>query len=105
MAKALARALNYLYIDSGAMYRAVTFYFLEEGVRVDHPEAVTAALTRIEIGFERRDGQTFTLLNGRNVEAEIRRMRVSEQVSQVAAGDGRSATGIGAAKGYRHEWT
>ncbi|MDE6316973.1 MAG: (d)CMP kinase [Muribaculaceae bacterium] len=88
MAKELARQIGYRYIDSGAMYRAVTLYALEHGMigadgRVD-AEALTAALDNIDIDFKpSADGQ-HTLLNGRDVEKEIRSLRVSSSVSPVA---------------------
>ncbi|OKY84778.1 MAG: cytidylate kinase [Bacteroidales bacterium 52_46] len=88
MAKELARRIGYRYIDSGAMYRAVTLYALEHGMiladgSVD-TAALTAALDDIHIDFlPCADGQ-HTLLNGRDVEKEIRSLRVSSSVSPVA---------------------
>jgi cytidylate kinase len=85
LAKALAKALHYAYLDSGAMYRAVTLYFLQQAVNYDDPDAVAEALKHIEIHFERIEGQNRTFLNGRDVERDIREMRVSEHVSPVSA--------------------
>ncbi|MBK8556491.1 MAG: (d)CMP kinase [Lewinellaceae bacterium] len=85
LAKALAKALHYAYGDSGAMYRAVTLYFLDQAVDYNVPEAVEAALEQIEIHFERVEGQNHTFLNGEDVERSIREMRVSELVSPVSA--------------------
>lgn len=85
LAKALAKKLDYLYGDSGAMYRAVTLYFLENLVNYHEPAEVEAALTHIQIHFERLNGENTTFLNGQNVEKEIRSMRVSEHVSPVSA--------------------
>lgn len=88
MAKELAGRIGYRYIDSGAMYRAVTLYALEHGMiladgSVD-TAALTAALDDIHIDFMPcADGQ-HTLLNGRDVEKEIRSLRVSSSVSPVA---------------------
>lgn len=86
-AKALAANLNYHYIDSGAMYRAVTLYFLENHVAITNPKEVDNALNKISIEFKynekTRSSEIF--LNGLNVEAEIREMRISEKVSQVSA--------------------
>lgn len=84
LAKALAKELHYAYLDSGAMYRAVTLYFLEQNIDYNDPEKVAAALQEIEIHFERIEGQNCTFLNGRNVERDIREMRVSEHVSPVS---------------------
>lgn len=85
MAKALAKALHYAYLDTGAMYRAVTLYFLENGVDYSDPVAVENALQLIGIHFERVDGQNHTFLNNEDVERQIREMRVSELVSPVSA--------------------
>lgn len=89
MAKTLARAIGYAYIDTGAMYRAVTLYALEHdmfsGDSVDLA-ALEAALPQVKITFKAgADGRNETYLNGRNVEAEIRSMRVSDKVSIIAA--------------------
>lgn len=85
LAKAMADKLNYLYVDSGAMYRAVTLYFLENDIDLNKEEGVQSALEQIEIRFARETSGISTLLNGENVEAEIRKMRVSAKVSPVAA--------------------
>lgn len=84
LAKAMAQRLNYLYGDSGAMYRAVTLFFLNHMVNYYDEEAVAEALAHIHIHFERIDGQNTTFLNGVNVERDIRSMRVSEHVSPVS---------------------
>ena len=85
LAKALAKTLHYAYLDSGAMYRAVTLYFLKQNIDYNNPEAVAEALQQIEIHFERVDGQNRTFLNGQDVENEIREMYVSAHVSPVSA--------------------
>ncbi len=90
MAKALARHIGYIYIDSGAMYRAVTLYCLDHGL-IDGDTVNTTALlplmNDIQIDFrpDARSGKTHTFLNGRDVEQEIRSMRVSDKVSPVSA--------------------
>jgi cytidylate kinase len=89
MAKALAKALNYAYVDTGAMYRAVTLYCLDNGLfdgeTVDEP-ALQQHLDDIHITFRPNDaGRSDTYLNGVNVEQEIRSMRVSDKVSIIAA--------------------
>jgi cytidylate kinase len=84
-AKEVAAILGYRYIDSGAMYRAVTFYFLEHHVSLTNPKEITKALEQIHITFKvNQKNGTDTFLNGLNVEKEIRKMRVSEMVSQVS---------------------
>lgn len=84
LAKGMAKALHYAYLDSGAMYRAVTLFFLDNSVDYSAPEAVEEALKHISIHFERVDGQNHTFLNGQDVERAIREMRVSDHVSPVS---------------------
>lgn len=84
-AKEVAAILGYRYIDSGAMYRAVTFYFQEHHIALTNPREVAKALEQIHISFKvNPKNGTDTFLNGLNVEKEIRKMRVSEMVSQVS---------------------
>ncbi|GAA4788914.1 (d)CMP kinase [Olivibacter ginsenosidimutans] len=85
VAKALANQLHYVYVDSGAMYRAVTLYFLRNGIRLDDEQAVNEALKHIYIDFHKEQGSTRVLLNDEDVSEEIRQMPVSEQVSAVSA--------------------
>ncbi len=90
MARRLAAEIGYRYIDSGAMYRAVTLYALDHGM-IDaqgqpQTDAIIAALPNIDIDFKvLPDGSQRTMLNSVDVEDEIRRLRVSEAVSPVAA--------------------
>lgn len=90
MARRLASAVGYRYIDSGAMYRAVALYALENGLvdaagNVD-TSGLVAKLPDIRIDFvPQPDGLQHTMLNGRDVESEIRQLRVSNVVSPVAA--------------------
>lgn len=85
-AKAIAATLNYSYIDTGAMYRAVTHYFIENFVSFDNPKAVLQALEQIHIDFiyNPKKGFSETFLNGLNVEEKIREMEVSDLVSEVS---------------------
>jgi CMP/dCMP kinase len=84
-AKEVARELNYRYIDSGAMYRAVTLYFLDHLVAITNPKEVDKALQAIQLSFRvNSKGESEIFLNGINVEKGIRKMRVSENVSQVS---------------------
>ncbi len=85
LAKALAKKLHFVYIDSGAMYRAVTIYFIRHQVDMDNPQAVSEALKNIHLNFHSRDYKTHITLNDEEVSAEIREMKVSEQVSAVSA--------------------
>jgi CMP/dCMP kinase len=84
-AKAVAAVLGYRYIDTGAMYRAVTHYFLEHHVSLTNPKEVSKALDQIHITFKvTSKNVSETFLNGLNVEKVIRSMHVSEHVSQVS---------------------
>jgi cytidylate kinase len=87
LAKQLARELGYVYIDSGAMYRAITLYFLRNHVDWTKPKAVEEALKNINIEFvfNPKSNQSETFLNGENVEYVIRDLVVAEKVSEVAA--------------------
>lgn len=86
-AKAVASALGYAYIDSGAMYRAVTLYFDQNYINLTNQKAIVNALENIHITFEFNSklGASETFLNGLNVEEEIRSMYISERVSAVSA--------------------
>lgn len=81
----MAKKLGYVYVDSGAMYRAVTLYFQRNNVDIKDEEAVILALEGIDIQFKNIDGKNTTFLNEENVELEIRSMEVSSFVSPVAA--------------------
>ncbi|MEJ2879736.1 (d)CMP kinase [Pedobacter sp. GR22-6] len=85
LAKALAKKLGFIYIDSGAMYRAVTLYFIRNHTDIGSDEAVKDALQHIELNFHARDYQSHITLNGEEVSEEIRQMPVSENVSEVSA--------------------
>ena len=91
MAKALARRIGYVYVDTGAMYRAVTLYALRHGMidaegRVDE-QTLEASMDQVKVSFtlnaETRIPET--CLNGENVEHDIRGMEVSAHVSAIAA--------------------
>jgi cytidylate kinase len=85
-AKVVAKIIGYRYIDSGAMYRAVTIYFLDQHIALTNPKEIVNALQKIRITFQiNGNGVTETFLNGLNVEKKIRKMRISENVSQVSA--------------------
>ncbi len=85
LARDLASALGFAYVDSGAMYRAVTLYFLDHGIPLHEQVAIENALDRIRIEFKNLNGENHTFLNGVDVEESIRDMRVSAAVSPVAA--------------------
>lgn len=86
LARQLAARIGYRYIDSGAMYRAITLYMIRENVRLDDHSAVAAALEDIHLGFEMNaGGESEIHLNDENVSRQIREMLVAEKVSEVAA--------------------
>jgi cytidylate kinase len=88
LAKALAAELNYIYIDSGAMYRAVALYLMRH--QMGYMEGITSAeqiesvLPSILIEFKRTNSGVCTFLNGENVEYDIRQMAVANKVSRVS---------------------
>ncbi|MNK04770.1 Cytidylate kinase [compost metagenome] len=85
LAKALAKKLGFIYIDSGAMYRAITLYFLRNNVDLENHDAIIDALQHIELNFHAKDYESHITLNGEEVSDEIRLMPVSEAVSPVSA--------------------
>ncbi len=88
LAKQLAKLLNYHYVDTGAMYRAVTLYMIQNQIDAHHPQMVAEALQNIKIEFDfNEETQTqITLLNGENIENTIRiNPRVASLVSDVSA--------------------
>ena len=90
LAKALATHLNYVYVDSGAMYRAVTLHLMNKGILKDGhfiKQQVIDELEEIEISFQfnSEQGKSETLLNGVNVEKDIRTLAISRQVSPISA--------------------
>ena len=85
LAKALAKKLGFIYVDSGAMYRAVTLYFLRNNIDITDDANVVDALQHIELNFHSRDYESHITLNGEEVSDEIRLMPVSENVSEVSA--------------------
>lgn len=92
MAKQLAKDIGYVYVDTGAMYRAVTLYAMRNGMYPDAgiqeeelKAAVEAGKIQISFKFNAETGRPDTYLNGEKVEDEIRQMEVSNRVSPVAA--------------------
>lgn len=85
-AKAIAAALGYAFIDTGAMYRAVTLYALENQI-IDSPERLVDSLSKIgiEFRFDKSLGRSKIYLNGRDIDSLIRQPLVSDNVSRVSA--------------------
>ena len=84
LARALAKRLQYIHIDSGAMYRAVTLYFLRQGIDIKDPDQVSAALNNISIHLSFENDSQVTWLNHENVEVAIREPEINEYVSEVS---------------------
>ncbi len=88
LAKQLAKKIGYHYVDTGAMYRAVTLYLIRNQIDILHPEMVADVLPQIKISFglDEATQQQFTILNGENIENEIRiNPRVAGFVSDVSS--------------------
>jgi cytidylate kinase len=87
MARQMAKELNYIFIDSGAMYRAITLYFIRNQIDLASKISINHALGNITLsfGFNPMNGNNEIFLNGENVEALIRDMSVASKVSEVAA--------------------
>jgi CMP/dCMP kinase len=86
LAKSLSKALSYLFIDTGAMYRAVTFAILENQIDIDDTSRITKLLPSLNIEFQNDPAKNKyrTILNGIDIENEIRDMHVSQFVSPVS---------------------
>lgn len=84
LAKALAKELNFVFVDSGAMYRAVTLYFLRNSIDISNRDAVNKALKEIKIDLIPLSNSIQIMLNSEDVSTEIRQMEVSSQVSEVS---------------------
>ena len=85
LAKALAKELNFVFVDSGAMYRAVTLYFLRNSIDISNRDAVNKALKEIKIDLIPLSNSIQIMLNSEDVSTEIRQMEVSSQVSVLTA--------------------
>ncbi len=85
IAKRLAKELNFIYVDTGAMYRAMALYFLEKGIKASEEEKICGACEEIEISIAYDRGEQQVILNGKNVSGEIRREEVGNMASLVSA--------------------
>lgn len=84
IAKRVAKELSFVYVDTGAMYRTMALYFLQNGIDVNKEEEVSAHCDEIDIRLEYREGTQFIFLNGNDVSAEIRKEEVGNTASTVA---------------------
>ncbi len=85
LAKQIAKELDYIFVDTGAMYRATALFFIRSKVNLNDVSQINDALEAMTISFKNIDGNNVTFLNGENVESEIRSLEVSGMVSEVAA--------------------
>ncbi len=88
LAKDLARVLDYTFIDSGAMYRGSTLFFIRKGladIKGINQEQIIESLDEFELSFQRVEGKNCLFLNNENVEDEIRQPHVADLVSQVSS--------------------
>lgn len=81
IAKQLARELGFVYIDTGAMYRAMAYYFITNGIAASDEEAITAACTNVNISITYEEGIQNVWLNGENVSSVIRQEEVGKMAS------------------------
>ena len=85
IAKAIAEDIGFIYVDTGAMYRAMALYFLENGIQPEDEEKVSAACGQIDISLRYQDGVQQVILNGRDVSGKIRTEAVGNAASVVSA--------------------
>lgn len=81
IAKKLARDLGYIYVDTGAMYRAMAYYFLKNNIASDDEEAIAAACPDVDVTIRYENGEQQVLLNGENVNGVIRNEEVGNMAS------------------------
>ena len=81
IAKTLAKELGYVYVDTGAMYRAMAYFFLQQGVRKDDEAAITAAVPGVDVTIRYENGAQQVILNGEKVTGNLR----TEQVGNMAS--------------------
>jgi len=84
VARLLAKKLSYLYIDTGAMYRAITYFLIKQGINYEDPKALNQALNKMDLHFQVIDGISVIFLNGKRCDEEIRQTDVNQHVSPVA---------------------
>ena len=81
IAKRLAKELDYIYVDTGAMYRAMALYFLEQGIDASDEKEISSASEKVDITITYRNGEQQVILNGENVNGRIRREEVGNMAS------------------------
>ena len=90
IAKKVAKELSFIYVDTGAMYRAMGLYFLRKGIAPEDAASIEAACDEIQVSIRYENGEQQVLLNGENVSAEIRKEEVGNMASKTSVnGKGR----------------
>lgn len=84
IAKAVAAKLGFIYVDTGAMYRAMALYFLRQGIGKEEEAAISAACGQVEITIRYEDGSQQVILNGENVSSQIRNEEVGNMASAIS---------------------
>ena len=84
IAKLVAKQFGYVYVDTGAMYRALALYFVEQGIGLDNETAINACLDSVEVTISYVDGIQHIFLNGRDVSAEIRKEEIGNAASAIS---------------------
>ena len=84
IARLAAEKLGFIYVDTGAMYRAMALYFIRNGISGDNETAVSEACKDINVSIEYKDGEQVVILNGENVNAFIRTEQVSMMTSDIS---------------------
>lgn len=85
LSRRLAKSLGFLYVDTGALYRAVGLYIYENGILPDDEGSVVKALDNVKVELKYADGEQAVILNGKNVSDDIRKHEISEYASKVSA--------------------
>ena len=85
IAKKVAKELSFIYVDTGAMYRAMAYYLLSQGIKGDEQEAIAEKCQGADISIEYKDGEQIVILNGENVNGVIRTEEVGKMASVSSA--------------------
>lgn len=81
IAKRLAKKLGFIYVDTGAMYRAMAYYFLSHGIAAEDEAAIAGACPDVDVTIDYQDGEQQVILNGENVNGVIRTEEVGKMAS------------------------
>ena len=92
IAKKVAKELSFIYVDTGAMYRAMALYLLNKGLNGDSQEEIEAVCSGADISIEYKNGEQIVILNGENVNAMIRTEQVGNMASKSSANPKSSET-------------